>query len=243
MRWGSYVNRTASRRLWLGAAVTLAAAGSAVVWVAPVSGSSGGGTVTLTVGVTQDVDSPNVTVGYTVAAYELWNLQYATLTDKAADDFATIPGLASTWDASDDGLTYTYHLREGLKWSDGQPLTAEDVAWTVNTSRDQEWYNHSSVTANLDAVALDDAGVKAPKKAPRAPKELTAALGKNAKAKEAFSLLAPSHKRNFGNWIATAKRPETKQRRVQETVSMLLRGEKIGDGQRTKKTSKKARAR
>ena len=111
----------------MGAAVTLAAAGSAVVWVAPVSGSSGGGTVTLTVGVTQDVDSPNVTVGYTVAAYELWNLQYATLTDKAADDFATIPGLASTWDASDDGLTYTYHLREGLKWSDGQPLTAEDV--------------------------------------------------------------------------------------------------------------------
>lgn len=160
MRWGSYVNRTASRRLWWGAAVTLAAAGSAVVWAAPVSGSSGSDTVTLTVGVTQDVDSPNVTVGYTVAAYELWNLQYATLTDKAADDFHTIPGLAESWDASADGLTYTYHLRDGLKWSDGQPLTAEDVAWTVNTSRDQEWYNHSSVTANLDAVALDDVTVQ-----------------------------------------------------------------------------------
>ena len=109
---------------------------------------------------------------------------------------------------------------------------------------DEKEVRAKAVTALVkNAVALDDAGVKAPKKAPRAPKELTAALGKNAKAKEAFSLLAPSHKRNFGNWIATAKRPETKQRRVQETVSMLLRGEKIGDGQRTKKTSKKARAR
>ena len=149
MRWGSYVNRTASRRLWLGAAVTLAAAGSAVVWVAPVSGSSGGGTVTLTVGVTQDVDSPNVTVGYTVAAYELWNLQYATLTDKAADDFATIPGLASTWDASDDGLTYTFNLREGLKWSDGSPLTAEDFVYSFHRSVDPNLATRSGREASL----------------------------------------------------------------------------------------------
>ena len=31
-----------------------------------------------------------------------------------------------------DGLTWTYHLRPGLKWSDGQPLTANDVAYTFN---------------------------------------------------------------------------------------------------------------
>ena len=38
--------------------------------------------LTLTVGLTHEIDSPNVTVGYTVAAYEVWNLQYATLTDE-----------------------------------------------------------------------------------------------------------------------------------------------------------------
>lgn len=126
------------------------------------AGSSGssGSTVTLTVGLTQDIDSPNVTVGYTVAVYEMWNLQYGTLTDKAAADFETVPGLAESWTASDDGLTYTYTLREGLLWSDGAPLTAEDVAWTVNTSRDQEWFNHSSVTANLTATAIDDRTVE-----------------------------------------------------------------------------------
>jgi peptide/nickel transport system substrate-binding protein len=112
--------------------------------------------ITLTVGLTQDLDTPNVTAGALVSSYELWTLQYATLTDKAAADFSTIPGLAESWEASDDGLSYTYTLREGLLWSDGEPLTANDVAFTINTSRDQEWYNHSSITGNLDAVVVDD---------------------------------------------------------------------------------------
>ncbi|HEX4983520.1 MAG TPA: ABC transporter substrate-binding protein [Ilumatobacteraceae bacterium] len=116
--------------------------------------------ITLTVGLLQDLDSPNVTAGFLVSSYELWNLQYATLTDKAADDFATIPGLAESWEASDDGLTYTYTLREGLEWSDGEPLTAEDIAWTINTSRDQEWINHSATTVNLDATAVDERTVE-----------------------------------------------------------------------------------
>ncbi len=111
--------------------------------------------VTLTIGLTQDIDSANVTVGYTVAAYEVWNLQYATLTDKAADDFHTIPGLAESWTGSDDGLSYTYKLRDGLTWSDGQPLTADDIAYTINTSRDDEWTNHFSTTQNLTATVVD----------------------------------------------------------------------------------------
>ncbi len=112
--------------------------------------------VVLTVGLLQDVDSPNVTAGYLVSSYELWTLQYATLTDKAAADFETIPGLAESWEASDDGLTYTYTLRDGLEWSDGEPLTADDIAWTINTSRDQEWINHAATTANLTATAVDE---------------------------------------------------------------------------------------
>jgi peptide/nickel transport system substrate-binding protein len=138
--------------------VATAAVGVTVVSsvVSSTASTTAADTVTLTVGLLQDVDSPNVTVGYTVAAYELWNLQYATLTDKSADDFSIIEGLAESWEASPDGLTFTYHLRDGLKWSDGEPLTAEDVAWTINTSRDQEWTNHFATTANLTATAVDD---------------------------------------------------------------------------------------
>jgi peptide/nickel transport system substrate-binding protein len=110
----------------------------------------------LRVGLAQPWSSLNVTAGFEVSVYEYWNLMYATLTDKAAEDFATIPGLAESWEASEDGLTYTYTLREGLLWSDGEPLTADDIAWTVNTSRDQSWSNHISTVQNLDAVAVDD---------------------------------------------------------------------------------------
>lgn len=39
---------------------------------------------------------------------------------------AVIPGAAEKWDVSDDGLTYTFHLRDGLKWSNGDKLTAAD---------------------------------------------------------------------------------------------------------------------
>lgn len=117
-------------------------------------------TVTLRIGLTQDWDSLNPTAGVLVSEYEVWNLHYATLTDKAAADFETIPGLAESWEGSDDGLTYTYTLREGLLWSDGQPLTADDVAWNINTSRDQGWSNHISTTVNLDAEAVDERTVR-----------------------------------------------------------------------------------
>ena len=110
--------------------------------------------VVLTVGLTQDLDTPNVTAGELVSSYELYNLQYAGPTDLAAADFAVSPGLAESW-SSEDGKRWTYTLREGLKWSDGTPLTAEDIAYTINRSRDEEWLNYTSTVANLKAEALD----------------------------------------------------------------------------------------
>lgn len=40
------------------------------------------------------------------------------------------PGCAETWETSEDGLTWTFHLRDGLKWSDGTDLTAEDFVYS-----------------------------------------------------------------------------------------------------------------
>ena len=126
----------------------------------------GGKQIIFDVGDPQGIDSMSPLIGVTVAAYEAWNIQYATLTDKAANDFHTIPGLAESWEGSEDGKTWTYKLRDGLKWSDGKPLTAEDVAWTINTSRDEEWINHSATTVNLDAEATDDTTLVVKSKVP-----------------------------------------------------------------------------
>jgi peptide/nickel transport system substrate-binding protein len=123
-------------------------------------GQDDGKQVVFDVGDPQGIDSMSPLIGVTVAAYEAWNIQYATLTNKAAKDFSVIPGLAESWKSSDDGLTWTYKLRPNMKWSDGKPLTAEDIAWNVNTSREEEWFNHYAVTQNLTAKAIDDTTVE-----------------------------------------------------------------------------------
>lgn len=54
------------------------------------------------------------------------------LTDLSIEDATTIlPDVAESWEESEDGLVYTYNLRDDVVWHDGEPLTAEDVKWTI----------------------------------------------------------------------------------------------------------------
>lgn len=46
-------------------------------------------------------------------------------------DLKPQPGLAKSWDMSADGLTYTFHLNEGVTWHDGKPFTADDVVFSM----------------------------------------------------------------------------------------------------------------
>ena len=60
------------------------------------------------------------------------------------------------------------------------------------------------------------------------PPELTARLKRSKKAAAVFASLAPSYQRQYIAWIATAKRPETRKRRLDEAIELLKRGEKLG---------------
>lgn len=60
-------------------------------------------------------------------------------------DGLPIPGLAEKWDISEDKLTYTYYLREGLKYSDGSPMTTEDVEFTWTLLHDPSYDGLNSV--------------------------------------------------------------------------------------------------
>ena len=87
-------------------------------------------------------------------------------------DGAAVPAIAESWDVSEDGCTYTFHLREDANWSNGEPVTAADFefAWKLAMTANAE-YNYmfdSSVGAvkNADAILYDGAdpdtlGVKA----------------------------------------------------------------------------------
>ena len=52
-----------------------------------------------------------------------------------------VPSMAKSWEASGDWKTWTFHLREGMKWSDGSPYTANDFVWAVDeVARNTELY-------------------------------------------------------------------------------------------------------
>ncbi len=63
----------------------------------------------------------------------------------------TVLDMAESFDVSADGRVYTIRLRPGIKWHDGQPFTAEDVKFTIETIQDPK--NHSGVRSQMDAVA------------------------------------------------------------------------------------------
>jgi peptide/nickel transport system substrate-binding protein len=57
---------------------------------------------------------------------------FEQLTRYNPDDLSPVPGLATSWEVSDDALAWTFTLREGVTWSDGEAFDAEDVAFTFN---------------------------------------------------------------------------------------------------------------
>ena len=114
---------------------------------------------TFTVGVVQDVDSLNPFIGVTVAAYEMFQMVYPTLTEWDAKNYAVVPQLAESWKESPDKTFWTYKIRSGLKWSDGEPMTAKDAAYTFNRIIDGtfEKTNYGNYVSNITrAEAPDD---------------------------------------------------------------------------------------
>ena len=158
--------RTLSRsaRLTVGAAAAALALGLGVTVSAAATSSSSSASpsssrTVFTVGITADIDSANPFTGIVAEAYEIYQMEYPTLTEYSAKDFSITPGLAESWQESADHTTWTYKIRAGLKWSDGQPLTAKDAAYTFNRilKGEYEKTNFGSYVENITkAEATDD---------------------------------------------------------------------------------------
>jgi ABC-type oligopeptide transport system substrate-binding subunit/class 3 adenylate cyclase len=73
-------------------------------------------------------------------SYERFDIQVQmALFDRLVERWpegAIVPSFASRWEVSPDGLRYVFHLREGLAWSDGTPLTARDIEYGVRSVLD-----------------------------------------------------------------------------------------------------------
>ncbi|MGQ9489589.1 MAG: ABC transporter substrate-binding protein [Anaerolineae bacterium] len=99
-------------------------------------------------------------------AYETTNLlihnsTYDTLVEYRPQDLTkVVPRLAESWEISPDGLTYTFKLRQGVKFASGNPVTAEDVRFSW--MRLQNLKDNPAFYADLitDVQAVDEATVK-----------------------------------------------------------------------------------
>ena len=83
------------------------------------------------VAIATDIDTFNPFLAILASSTGILRFQYENLVQYGTNN-EPVPGLADTWKTSEDGKTWTFHIRDGMKWSDNQPLTADDVAWTFN---------------------------------------------------------------------------------------------------------------
>lgn len=127
--------------------------------------------VTFTVAWLNEADSLNPFVGIEAESFEIWALTYDYMISYSMEDMSPQPALATSWDTSDDGLTWTFHIRDDVTWSDGEQLTAHDIAYTYNRVLDggPEAATWKSYLGNVTAVeAPDDTTVVLTLKAPNA---------------------------------------------------------------------------
>ena len=98
------------------------------------------GKVVFTWGDTSEPSSLNPMAGYLATDFYFWNWAYHLPITFAIDDLSAVPDLVTDVQTSENGMTFTYTIQDGLTWSDGQPLTAEDFAFTMNMYKDNHAY-------------------------------------------------------------------------------------------------------
>ena len=137
---------------------TVAAATIVAVPAAAVPQAQAADPVVFTVGILSDIDSLNPFTGILAESYEMFQLQYSTLLSTSSADFTPDSGLAESWEASADGKTWTYTLRPDLLWSDGTPLTANDVVYTFERILNgrYEQRNYGNYVRNITSVKATD---------------------------------------------------------------------------------------
>jgi peptide/nickel transport system substrate-binding protein len=135
------------------------------------------GRVVLRLGWTTEPDNLNPFIGYANDTYEIWAIQYSYLFgcgdyNQPTLDLATEFPTEQNGGISPDGKVWTIHIRSGVKWQDGQPLTADDVAFTFNYIIKNDMTNLTNYTQGIKTVeVVDPTTVKIVCSAPKADLE------------------------------------------------------------------------
>ena len=115
------------------------------------------GKVILRLGWLADPDNLNPFLGTVSSAYTVWYMNYDPLVGINSADLTPSKqiGLASDWTSTPDGKTWTFTIRPNVKWQDGQPLTTDDIAFTINMIVDHQnptWISYLQGVKHATAV-------------------------------------------------------------------------------------------
>jgi peptide/nickel transport system substrate-binding protein len=111
----------------------------------------------LKVGWTGKPDTLNPAYAFLAESYVVFDLVYNTLTREDPTG-KYVGNLAKEWKKSDDGLTWTFTLKDNIKWHDGTSFTADDMAWAINAvmANPEGWSTLANYTNGFKEVkALD----------------------------------------------------------------------------------------
>jgi peptide/nickel transport system substrate-binding protein len=114
----------------------------------------------LRVALTTGIDHLNPFTASLAASTQVGRFIYEFLTIPSADKAEASPALAESWTTSPDKLTWTFKIRQNAKWTDGQPVTAKDAAFTFNRMLSDETARtaNGNYVANFQSVTAPDAG-------------------------------------------------------------------------------------
>lgn len=97
---------------------------------------------------------PQMTSNY--GDWQYVNQMYDTIVTTDFDGETIKDALAETWDVSDDGKTYTFHLKDGVKFHSGKALTSEDVKWTWERWKTETGTCYSYYLDFVDTIEAPD---------------------------------------------------------------------------------------
>ena len=139
-------------RIGLAAAVVIAIA---LTGCSSNAGNGGGQGGTLRIGTSSGISSLNPFVGFNQDDYATWMYIYPTLVqyDTTKPNYDFVPNFAQSWELSKDGLKLDLPHPPNATWSDGQPLTADDVAWTFSMIMK---FQHGPTGAWANSVQIED---------------------------------------------------------------------------------------
>ncbi|MEV0974654.1 ABC transporter substrate-binding protein [Microtetraspora glauca] len=141
-------------------ALSLSPVAGAAAFAAPAAASAASAPQETTLRVKMSgsgVDTLNPFLAFFDGAYDIFAGIYPTL--NSLDEYGKPgPYLAESWTQSEDKLTWTFTLRDGLKWSDGTPITADDAAWTLNLIMTDAVAGtaNGSLVSNFESVSAPD---------------------------------------------------------------------------------------